>query len=142
MGHSAAGRIMSMKNSNDTNGKRTRDLPACSAGPQAAAPPCAPLYNAYTMHDTCNSSGLGLIALGFKLLCTHSSHFMSLKMATWLAEICSEVTGYIDTMSIYLCASFWYCYSIYCLCVENIAHWSTESCFHFTYYRVKQHYVN
>jgi hypothetical protein len=29
--HSAAGRIMSMKNSNDTIGYRTRNLPACSA---------------------------------------------------------------------------------------------------------------
>jgi hypothetical protein len=29
-GHSAAGRIMSMKNSNDTIGNRTRDLSACS----------------------------------------------------------------------------------------------------------------
>jgi len=28
-GHSAAGRIMSMENSNDTIGNRTRDLPAC-----------------------------------------------------------------------------------------------------------------
>ena len=32
-GHSAAGRIMSMKNSSDTIGNRTRDLPACSAVP-------------------------------------------------------------------------------------------------------------
>jgi len=32
-GHSAVGRIMSMENSNDTIGKRTRDLPACSAVP-------------------------------------------------------------------------------------------------------------
>jgi hypothetical protein len=30
-GHSAAGRIMSMKNSNDIIGNRTRDLPPCSA---------------------------------------------------------------------------------------------------------------
>ena len=29
-GHSAAGRITSMKNSNDTIGNRTRDLPTCS----------------------------------------------------------------------------------------------------------------
>ena len=29
-GHNAAGRIMSMKNSNDTIGNRNRDLPACS----------------------------------------------------------------------------------------------------------------
>jgi hypothetical protein len=33
-GRSAAGRIMSMKNSNDTNGIRFRDLPVCSAVPQ------------------------------------------------------------------------------------------------------------
>jgi len=33
-GHGAAGRIMSMKNSSDTIGNRTRDLPACSAVPQ------------------------------------------------------------------------------------------------------------
>jgi hypothetical protein len=30
-GHSATGRIISMKNSNNTIGNRTRDLPACSA---------------------------------------------------------------------------------------------------------------
>jgi len=41
-GHNAAGRIMSMKNSNDTIGNRTRDLPACSAVPQPTAPPRAP----------------------------------------------------------------------------------------------------
>ena len=43
--HSAAGRIMSMKNSNDTIGNRTRDLPACSAVPQSTAPPGAPGKN-------------------------------------------------------------------------------------------------
>ena len=41
-GHSAAGRIMSMKNSNDTIGNRTRDLPACGAVPQPTAPPRTP----------------------------------------------------------------------------------------------------
>jgi hypothetical protein len=30
-GHSATGRIMSLKNSNETIGNRTRDLPACSS---------------------------------------------------------------------------------------------------------------
>jgi hypothetical protein len=46
-GHSATGRIMSMKNSNDNIGNRTRDLPVCSAVPQPTAPPRAPLlyYN-------------------------------------------------------------------------------------------------
>jgi len=37
-----------MKNSNDTIGNRTRDLPACSAVPQPTAPPRAPL--AYVLH--------------------------------------------------------------------------------------------
>jgi hypothetical protein len=32
--HSAAGRIMSMKNSSDINGNRTRELPAFGAVPQ------------------------------------------------------------------------------------------------------------
>ena len=32
-----------MKNSNNTIGNRTRDLPACRAVPQPAAPPRAPL---------------------------------------------------------------------------------------------------
>jgi hypothetical protein len=41
-GHSATGTIMSMKNSNDTTGNRTRDLSACSAVPQPTAPPRAP----------------------------------------------------------------------------------------------------
>jgi len=36
--HSTAGRIMSMKNYNDTIGNRTRDLPTCGAVPQ---PNCA-----------------------------------------------------------------------------------------------------
>ena len=32
-GHSATGRIMSLKNINDTFGNRTRDLPVCSVVP-------------------------------------------------------------------------------------------------------------
>ena len=39
---SAARRIMSMKNFNDTIGNRTRDLPACSAVTQSTAPPHTP----------------------------------------------------------------------------------------------------
>ena len=36
-----------MKNSNDTIGNRTRDLPACSAMPQPTAPPRAPYMKLY-----------------------------------------------------------------------------------------------
>jgi hypothetical protein len=39
LGHSAPGRIMSMKNSSETIGNRTRDLPACSAVPQPVTQP-------------------------------------------------------------------------------------------------------
>jgi len=46
-GHSAAGRIMSMKNSNVTIGNRTRDLPDCSAVPQTTSLPRAPNRNEY-----------------------------------------------------------------------------------------------
>jgi len=38
-GHSAARRVMSMKNSNDTTGNWIRYLPVCSAVPQPTAPP-------------------------------------------------------------------------------------------------------
>jgi len=41
-GYSMAGRIKSMKNLNDPNGNRTRDLPACSAVSYPAVPPCTP----------------------------------------------------------------------------------------------------
>ena len=41
-GHSAAGRIMSMKNCNGTIGNRTRDLRDCSGVSQPTAPPGAP----------------------------------------------------------------------------------------------------
>jgi len=46
-GHIAAGRIMSMKNSSDIIGNRTRNLPACSAVPQPTAPPRASLQQHY-----------------------------------------------------------------------------------------------
>ena len=36
---------MSMKNSNDTIGIRTHDLPACSAVPELTTPPRNPTYN-------------------------------------------------------------------------------------------------
>jgi hypothetical protein len=41
-GHSAAGRIMSMTNSSDAIGNRTRDLQTCSAVPQTTTPPRTP----------------------------------------------------------------------------------------------------
>jgi len=45
-GHSAAWRIVSMKNVNDTIGNRTRDLPTCSSVPQTTMPPRSPIWHA------------------------------------------------------------------------------------------------
>ena len=47
----ASGRIMSMKNSNDISGNRTRDLPACSAVPQTTHPNLYP-FEAISIGDT------------------------------------------------------------------------------------------
>jgi hypothetical protein len=46
-GHSAARRIMSMKNSNNTIGNWTRGLPACSAVPQPTAPHRAATFSVW-----------------------------------------------------------------------------------------------
>jgi len=66
-GHSATGRIMSMKNSKDTIGNRTGDLPACSAASQRTAPPRA-LGNSSSSNNllmSFNLSGLGKIKTRF-----------------------------------------------------------------------------
>ena len=42
-----------MKNSNDTIGNRTRDLPTCSAVPQPTAPPRAPYMYVVRMYYAC-----------------------------------------------------------------------------------------
>jgi len=46
--HTAVGRIMSMKNSSDTTGNQTPDLPACNEVPRPTAPPRAP--STYTQY--------------------------------------------------------------------------------------------
>jgi len=52
---------MSMKNSNDTIGNRTRDLPTCSAVPQPTAPP-----RASSEAIDCIKFVSGLVNNGFK----------------------------------------------------------------------------
>jgi hypothetical protein len=42
---------MSMKNSNDTIGNQTRDLPDCSAVPQATAPLIATTYQLFIYEE-------------------------------------------------------------------------------------------
>jgi len=64
-GHSAAGRNMSMKNSNDTIGNRTRDSQACSLVPQPSAPTRAPSKK----HDQSRSIRIR-ISIGWNILRT------------------------------------------------------------------------
>ena len=56
-GHSAAGRIMSMKNSSGTIRNRTRDLPACSAVLQPTEPLRAPKDHEY-IHENLRIAGV------------------------------------------------------------------------------------
>ena len=75
--HNAAGRIMSMKNSNDTIGYRTRNLPACSAVPQPTAPPRGP--NKYSM---------SILIIFWSLKCGHLPHITLLphRNLRWLLD--------------------------------------------------------
>jgi hypothetical protein len=50
-GQSAAGRIMSMKNSSDTIRNRTRDLPVCSTVPQPVRHRVPPFYSFFNNRD-------------------------------------------------------------------------------------------
>jgi hypothetical protein len=69
-GNSAAGRIMSVKNSSDTVENQTRDLPASSAVAQPTVPPRAPsspyrmfkIYSVYVIISTACSYILNLFA--------------------------------------------------------------------------------
>ena len=54
-GHTTAGRIMSMQNSDDIIGNRTRGLPACREVPQPTAPPCAPCVWVTNCYSFCCS---------------------------------------------------------------------------------------
>jgi len=54
-GHSAAGRVMSMKNSYENIGNRTRDIPACSEMPQ--------LRHHVALHLQCTGTNLAPIPI-------------------------------------------------------------------------------
>ena len=68
-GHSAAGRIMSMKNSNDTIGNRTCDPPVRSAVPQPTAPPCTPDTDLWINHPIiCYTAYMSCCLIGLSAL--------------------------------------------------------------------------
>ena len=61
-----------MKNSNDTIGNRTRDLPICSAVPQPTAPPRAPTHRHMVMKLRM-SGAISLIHPYVFMACTRAS---------------------------------------------------------------------
>jgi hypothetical protein len=68
-GHSAAERIMSMKNSNETIGNQTHYLLACSAVPQPTAPQCNPVFTVNGFYaEGFRSSGMWHCVTGLGLL--------------------------------------------------------------------------
>jgi hypothetical protein len=80
-GHSAAGRIMSMKNCNDTIGNRTHNLLACSTVPQSTMPP-------HTPHSYSSSSYSLSTATKWRLCRTGApfTHRLPSSPISWQAE--------------------------------------------------------
>jgi hypothetical protein len=90
-GHSGVGRFMSMKNSNDTIGNRTRDLPACSAVPQPTVPKRTRHRIIFTRAHTTQLHPIPLFWTGNKS-CTGNKH-------TAVRVPCCVVTGYVKNQS-------------------------------------------
>jgi len=65
---SAAKRIQSMKNSNDSMGNRTHDFPICSSVSQPTVPPHKNL--AQLLLRDCGTDGLWNVTLSYKNICT------------------------------------------------------------------------
>jgi len=82
--HSAARRIMSMKNSNNTIGNRTRCLLACSAVPQPSglryAPPILWMYInkifSHVKHTLLHNSKFGISQSSYSSYCNGHNYFM------------------------------------------------------------------
>jgi len=73
-----------MKNSNDTIGNRTRDLPACSAVPKPTAPPRASVYLCSVVKHRLTLSMLSLTSRVFQndlfsVICESERHEASQK---------------------------------------------------------------
>ena len=97
-GHSASGRIMSMKNSNDAIGNRTRDLAACSAVPEPTAPPGAPQTSLRSVKISTSNPPNQLSSCGYYKqplhLCTLSIYRLSVKSVCTWATVLEKVIVY------------------------------------------------
>ena len=82
---------MSMKNSSDTVGNRTRDLLACSAVPQPTAPPRVPLkcvtVHIDSIHRVCRQPAVVLSVLQWVTLHIDSIHRVCRQSALVLSAL-------------------------------------------------------
>jgi len=72
LGHSAAGRILVMKNSHDTIANRTRDLAACSAVPRPTALPHAPIQPALWLNPPASFLSLKMPNVPYPKVCKNN----------------------------------------------------------------------
>src|SRR5215510_6030745 len=78
---------MSMKNSNDTTGNRSRGLPVCSVVPQPTAPPRAYLYWMYLFQFSATNSLSVLNILQFHVVLPNKFWEITLNSTTYTFTI-------------------------------------------------------
>jgi len=110
-----------MTNSNDCNGNRTRDLPACSAAPQPAATPRTLIFFLlpYVKSRPFSDKRQSTIRMNINLLNFGSSHTNDL-------HVCTEVR-----MHIYI---YIYIYVCVCVCVYVCLYVHMYVCMHLRTY--------
>ena len=77
-GHSATGKIMSMKTFHDPIGNRTRDLPVCSVVPQPTALPRAPTRkkSLFPLQQSCETLRAKFsVSMSMTVVATYIEHF-------------------------------------------------------------------
>jgi hypothetical protein len=125
--HSATGRIMSLKNSNDTIGNRTRDMPVCSVVPQPLrhrAPPVIIQKGTYMTHVEAKRNALKILVYrrgNFRNLSTEEVKYwkeyvrymiLSLDKFQWQPLVRAVIPLYLLTYSMEQSPSWednWFC---------------------------------
>jgi hypothetical protein len=146
-GYSSAGRIMSMKISNDTIGNRTRDLPACSTVLQ----PTAPLRAPHIESRTCILCAMCTVLLYICTLCamctvsyiyTLSAHYVPCAQCHYIStHYVPRVQCHYISAHYVPCVQCHYISAHYVPCVQYnciSAHYVPRAQFHY----ISAHYVS
>jgi hypothetical protein len=102
-GHSVFGRIMSMKNSTDTIGNRTRDLPACSCSPSTNSATACPQYPPIQTFEnfsrqTPTMKGRNLLVHDRNIIDSKNSLHQKFSMVSYLKQRNNEVNRISDNI--------------------------------------------